>query len=157
MKEPTVAINELPALPRDQDGPIFNEPWEAQAFALAVRLSEAGCFTWAEWAAILSQEIKAAQARGDPDLGQTYYQHWLNALERICVAKGLVGREDMRRRAEEWRRAYRNTPHGQPVVCLTAGATSEGAALPEPAHARGHLRSAKYALRFAPTCRRASP
>jgi len=66
------ACNELPALPRDRDGPVFNEPWEAQAFALAVRLSEAGCFTWAEWAMTLSQEIKAAQTRGDPDLGQTY-------------------------------------------------------------------------------------
>jgi nitrile hydratase accessory protein len=115
MADPSAAINELPALPRDQEGPVFNEPWEAQAFALVVRLSEAGCFTWSEWAAILSQEIKAAQARGDPDLGQTYYQHWLNALEYIGVEKGLVGREDMRRRIEAWRRAYRQTPHGQPV------------------------------------------
>jgi nitrile hydratase accessory protein len=96
MRAPTVA-----ALPRHQNGRIFSEPWEAEAFALTVRLSEAGCFTWAEWAAILGQEIKAAQARGDPDLGLTYYQHWLNALECICVAKGLVGHQDMRRRTEE--------------------------------------------------------
>jgi nitrile hydratase accessory protein len=75
MAGPGKALNELPALPCDQDGPVFNEPWEAQAFALAVRLSEAGCFTWAEWAKALSQELKAAQALGDPDLGQTYYQH----------------------------------------------------------------------------------
>ena len=120
MTHPSVAIYELPALPRDQEGPLFNEPWEAQAFALAVRLSEAGYFTWSEWAAILSQEIKAAQVRGDPDLGQTYYQHWLNALERLCVEKGLVGREDMRQRMEAWRRAYRHTPHGQPVELSAA-------------------------------------
>jgi nitrile hydratase accessory protein len=115
MIEPRIAINELPALPRGREGPIFGEPWEAQAFALAVRLSEAGCFTWAEWATTLSQEIKAAQARGDPDLGQTYYRHWLNALERLCVEKGLVGREEMRQRMEAWRRAYDHTLHGQPV------------------------------------------
>ncbi|MGH8072018.1 MAG: nitrile hydratase accessory protein [Candidatus Entotheonellia bacterium] len=105
MTEPRLAINELPALPSDQEGPVFNEPWEAQAFALAVRLSEAGCFTWSEWATALSQEIKGAQARGDPDLGQTYYQHWLNALERLCVEKSLVDRGDIRQRMEAWRRA----------------------------------------------------
>lgn len=115
MNAPTRAIDDLPMLPRDQDGPVFNEPWEAQAFALAVRLSDAGYFTWSEWATILSQEIKAAQARGDPDLGQTYYQHWLNALERLCVDKGLVGDEEMHRCTEAWRRAYLHTPHGQPV------------------------------------------
>jgi nitrile hydratase accessory protein len=115
MIKPSTAYDELPALPRDQDGPVFNEPWEAQVFALAVRLSEAGCFTWTEWAMTLSQEIKAAQARGDPDLGQTYYQHWLNALERLCIEKGLVGREDMCQRLEAWRRAFHRTPHGQPV------------------------------------------
>lgn len=120
MTYPSVAIHELPALPRDQEGPVFNEQWEAQAFALAVRLSEAGRFTWSEWAAALSQEIKTAQARGDPDLGQTYYRHWLNALERLCVEKGLVGREDMRQRTEAWRHAYRRTPHGQPVELSAA-------------------------------------
>jgi nitrile hydratase accessory protein len=120
MRQPSTAINDLPALPRDQDGPVFNEPWEAQAFALAVRLSEAGCFTWSEWVAILSQEIKAAQARGDPDLGQTYYQHWLNALERICIEKDLIGREEMHQRLEAWQRAYLHTPHGHPVELSAA-------------------------------------
>jgi nitrile hydratase accessory protein len=115
MMDPALAITGLPALPRDQEGPVFNEPWEAQAFALAVRLSSAGSFAWAEWTAALSQEIRAAQARGDLDLGKTYYQHWLNALERICVEKGLVGGEEMHQRTEAWRRAYRQTPHGQPV------------------------------------------
>jgi nitrile hydratase accessory protein len=121
MTDPTVAINDLPALPRDLEGPVFNEPWEAQAFALAVRLSEAGYFTWSEWAVVLSQEINVAQARGDPDGGLTYYQHWLNALERLCTDKGLISREDMRQRREEWRRAYRQTPHGQAVELSAAG------------------------------------
>jgi nitrile hydratase accessory protein len=115
MKDTTMSIDNLPALPRDPEGPVFNEPWEAQAFALAVRLSETGCFTWPEWVEVFSQEIKAAQEQGDPDLGDTYYHHWLNALERLCADKGLVGREAMRRRQEEWRRAYHNTPHGQPI------------------------------------------
>ena len=115
MKETLLSINNLPALPRDKDGPVFSEPWEAKAFALAVRLSEAGWFTWPEWVRIFTQEIKAAQERQDPDLGDTYYRHWLNALERICAAKGLVGSEDLRQRKAIWRRAYLNTPHGQPV------------------------------------------
>ena len=113
-------MNELPALPRDKEGPVFNEPWEAQAFALVVCLSEVSCISWPEWVAILSQEIKAAQERGDPDLGTTYYQHWLNALERICGEKDLVGHEEMRRRQQEWRRAYLNTPHGQPIELSAA-------------------------------------
>jgi len=115
MKDTLLSIDDLPALPRDNDGPVFSQPWEAKAFALAVRLSESGCFTWPEWVRTFSQEIKVAQERGDPDLGDTYYQHWLNALERICAAKGLVGFEDMRRREAAWRRAYLNTPHGRPV------------------------------------------
>ena len=113
-------LNDLPALPRGKEGPVFNEPWEAQAFALAVRLSEVGCFTWSEWVAILSQEITAAQERGDPDLGKTYYQHWLNALERICAEKALIGHEDLSRRQQEWRHAYGNTPHGQPIELSAA-------------------------------------
>jgi nitrile hydratase accessory protein len=106
---------ELPALPRDDEGPVFREPWQAQAFALAVQLSEAGRFTWSEWTAVLSEEIRAAQERGDPDLGHTYYQHWLNALERLCTQTGLVTVPEIQRRKEEWCRAYLNTPHGQPV------------------------------------------
>ena len=120
MKDTRLSIDNLPALPRDQDGPVFNQPWEAKAFALAVRLSESGCFTWSEWVKIFSREIKAAQERGDPDLGDTYYQHWLNALERICAAKGLVGEEDRCRRKEAWRRAYLNTPHGRPIDLAAA-------------------------------------
>jgi len=120
MNDTPLSIDDFPALPRDKDGPVFNQPWEAKAFALAVHLSEAGCFTWPEWVRVFSREIKAAQERGDQDLGDTYYQHWLNALERVCAAKGLVGSEDLQRRKATWRRAYLNTPHGQPIELAAA-------------------------------------
>ena len=113
-------FNNLPSLPRDQDGPVFNEPWEAQVFALAVHLSETGSFPWSEWVEVFSQEIAAAQAQGGPDLEHTYYQCWLNALERLCATKGLVEPAVIHRRREEWRRAYLNTPHGQPVELSAA-------------------------------------
>lgn len=80
---------------RPGDEPPFREPWEAQAFAMTVKLHEAGHFTWPEWAAVLSEEIAKAQERGDPDLGTTYYDHWLRALERIVVAKGIVRPDEL--------------------------------------------------------------
>ncbi len=126
MTDMRVPISDLPALPRDEAGPVFNEPWEAQAFALTVRLSESGYFTWPEWVEVFSQEIKAAQERGDPDLGDTYYQHWLKALERICTEKGLVGQAALTQRKAAWRRAYLNTPHGQPIVLSAAFRDGEG-------------------------------
>ncbi len=107
--------HDLPALPRDEQGPVFREPWEAHAFALAVRLSAAGHFTWSEWAAALSEQIRLAQERGDPDLGSTYYHHWLRTLEALCTSKGLTSMADLHRRTEQWRDAYLHTPHGQPV------------------------------------------
>jgi len=110
---------DLPAIPRDADGgPVFQAPWEAQAFAMAVRLHEAGHFTWAEWAERLAQEIKRAQARGDPDLGTSYYEHWLAALERIVAEKGLVSPEELTRRQAEWEAAARATPRGKPIRLL---------------------------------------
>ncbi|HEY6174786.1 MAG TPA: nitrile hydratase accessory protein [Kofleriaceae bacterium] len=111
-----IATSALPGLPRDGEGsPVFREPWEAQAFAMAVRLHEAGHFTWTEWAAALSEEIRQAQAAGDPDLGDTYYRHWLAALERLVTAKGLVSTEELARRKDEWADAARATPHGAPI------------------------------------------
>ena len=106
---------ELPALPRDEGGPVFKAPWEAQAFAMAVKLHEAGHFTWREWAERLAAEIKRAGERGDPDLGTTYYEHWLAALERIVAEKGLVGAEELSRRKAEWETAARETPRGRPI------------------------------------------
>jgi nitrile hydratase accessory protein len=111
---------ELPSLPRDEAGPVFREPWEAHAFALAVSLSEAGRFTWPEWTAALTESIQAAQTQGDADLGNTYYQHWLGALEQLCARKGLVAPAVREQRREEWRRAYLNTPHGQPIELAAA-------------------------------------
>jgi nitrile hydratase accessory protein len=105
----------LPRLPRDSGGPVFAEPWQAQAFALAVKLSEQGHFTWKEWAAALADELKAAENRGEPDDGTHYYEHWLAALERLVVEKGLADREAMRERKEAWAEAYLHTPHGKPV------------------------------------------
>src|SRR5581483_2478360 len=103
------------ALPRDEDGPVFRAPWEAHAFALAVLLSEAGCFTWPEWVAALTREIQAARQRGEADLGDTYYQHWLQALESLCASKGLASPADVEVRREQWLQAYLHTPHGQSV------------------------------------------
>ena len=105
----------LAGQPGDRTGPVFRAPWEAQAFALAVELSEAGVFTWAEWAETLGAEIAAAQAAGDPDLGDTYYRHWLAALERLVAAKGVLGTAELTARRAAWERAYRETPHGEPV------------------------------------------
>jgi nitrile hydratase accessory protein len=115
-------IAELPRLPRDEGEPVFAEPWQAQAFALAVRLSEQGHFTWKEWAATLAAEIKAAADRGEPDDGSRYYDHWLAALERLAAAKGLTDPAALAARKEAWAEAYRRTPHGKPVE-LAAGLT----------------------------------
>ncbi len=71
------ATSTVPGIPRDTDGPVFREPWEAQAFAMALALHARGLFTWTEWAAALAHEIKRAQGCGDPDTGETYYRHWL--------------------------------------------------------------------------------
>ena len=111
---PTVA--ELPSLPRDEDGPVFREPWEAQAFAMTLTLHEQGHFTWPEWAERLGAEITTAQADGDPDLGDTYYLHWLKALEGLAASKNLVSADDLARRKDAWDRAAHTTPHGQPIV-----------------------------------------
>ncbi|MEQ8503724.1 MAG: nitrile hydratase accessory protein [Rhodospirillales bacterium] len=95
--------------------PVFCEPWEAQAFALANALIDTGIFTADEWANTLGAEIKRAQAAGDPDTGETYYRHWLAALERLCAEKGLALSDEVAARADEWRDAYLATPHGEAV------------------------------------------
>ncbi len=105
----------LPHLPRDEGGPVFAEPWQAQAFALAVKLSEQGYFSWKEWAAALGAELKAAAARGEPDDGSRYYHHWLAALERLVTERGLAEPLALLERKAAWAEAYRATPHGRPV------------------------------------------
>ena len=111
----TVDLGALPPIPRDADGPVFRAPWEAQAFAMAVRLCEAGHFAWREWAARLAAGIAAAAARGEPDDGTRYYEHWLAALEKLVAEKGLVLGDELARRAAEWELAARETPHGLPI------------------------------------------
>ena len=105
----------LPRLPRDEGGPVFAEPWQAQAFALAVKLSEEGHFTWKEWAAALAGELQAAADRGEADDGSRYYEHWLATLERLVTARGLSDPAALAARKEAWAEAYRHTPHGKPV------------------------------------------
>jgi nitrile hydratase accessory protein len=108
--------SDLPGIPRDADGPVFRAPWEAQAFAIAVALHERGLFTWPEWAAALADEIKRAQASGDPDLGDTYYGHWLAALERLVAEKGAADRPTLSRYRAAWGRAAARTSHGAPIA-----------------------------------------
>ncbi|HEV8017447.1 MAG TPA: nitrile hydratase accessory protein [Steroidobacteraceae bacterium] len=106
----------LPRLPREGDEPVFAEPWQAQAFALVVKLSELGHFTWKEWAETLAAELRSAAERGEPDDGSKYYHHWLTALERLVVAKRLADPAALLARKEAWADAYRHTPHGRPVT-----------------------------------------
>jgi nitrile hydratase accessory protein len=109
------ALSELRDIPRDREGPVFREPWEAQAFALAVSLQQRGLFTWGEWAAALGDEIKRAQAAGDPDTGETYYRHWLATLERMVADKGVTDHTALTRYRDAWDHAADRTPHGQPI------------------------------------------
>jgi len=113
------AIGAVPGIPRCPEGPVFREPWEAQAFAMAVALHERGLFTWSEWTAVLGDEIKRAQAQGDPDTGETYYRHWLAALERIVAEKGVTDAAVLARYRDAWDRAAERTPHGAPIELRT--------------------------------------
>jgi len=107
---------ETPGIPRDAEGPVFEAPWQAQAFAMAVALHEQGAFTWKEWAACLAEVIAEIGRRGDLDDGSEYYRHWLTALERIVSRKGILTDALLERRRHEWDQAARRTPHGQPIV-----------------------------------------
>lgn len=112
---PEALLESVPMQLRDAEGPVFLEPWQAQIFATTVALHERGVFTWPEWAAALAAEIKAAQAAGDRDLGDTYYNHWLAALERLVLAKGISSEKALADCAASWDRAARATPHGMPI------------------------------------------
>jgi len=109
------AARALPDLPQDEEGPVFREPWEAQAFAMTLALHERGLFTWQQWAATLAEEIKRAQQAGDPDTGETYYRHWLNALERLVAEKGVTDVATLERYQHAWDHAAGRTPHGAPI------------------------------------------
>jgi nitrile hydratase accessory protein len=109
------ATRALPDLPRDDEGPVFSEPWEAQAFAMALSLYDRGLFPWKEWAAALADEVKLAQAGGDPDTGTTYYRHWLAALEKMVAGKGVTTTATLHRYRDAWDHAADRTPHGKPI------------------------------------------
>ena len=110
------ATSALPDIPCDAEGPVFREPWEAQAFAMALMLHERGVFTWNEWAETLGAEIRRAQAAGDPDTGDTYYHHWLATLERLVAATGVATPDLLHRTRDAWDHAADRTPHGKPIV-----------------------------------------
>jgi nitrile hydratase accessory protein len=110
-----------PGLPRDDEGPVFAEPWQAAAFALAVQLHEAGCFSWTEWAATLAAVLREVRESGEPDDGSRYYEHWLAALERLVTTKHLLDATGLQQRKADWAAAYRATPHGQPVALGVSG------------------------------------
>jgi len=109
------ATQEVPGIPHDVEGPVFREPWEADAFAMTLALHERGLFTWVEWAAALTIEIKRAQSAGDPDTGETYYSHWLAALEKLVAEKGIATHQTLHRTRDAWGHACDRTPHGQPI------------------------------------------
>jgi nitrile hydratase accessory protein len=108
-----------PSLPADAHGPVFREPWEAQAFAMTLALQEKGLFAWGEWATMLGETIKAAHAAGDPDTGDTYYHHWLATLERMVAEKAVTTQADLTSYRDAWERAAARTPHGQPIELRT--------------------------------------
>jgi nitrile hydratase accessory protein len=109
------AAEALPGIPRDANGPVFRAPWEAHAFAMALALYERGLFAWNEWAAMLGEEIKKAQAAGDPDTGETYYHHWLATLERMVAERGVTSAQSLTQHYRAWERAMHRTPHGKPI------------------------------------------
>ena len=115
----------VPGIPQDAEGPVFREPWEAQAFAMALALHAAGLFAWSEWAVILGAEIRKAQATGDPDTGETYYRHWLAALERIVAEKGVTTRAILDDHCRAWKHAADRTPHGAAIELMPEDFRSE--------------------------------
>lgn len=102
-------------LPRDRAEGLFRTPWEAQAFAIVEHLKNRGLITAREWADALGSAIRAAQANGDPDTGETYYAHWMTALEKLLNEKNLASTVTIDARAQAWARAEAATPHGKPV------------------------------------------
>jgi nitrile hydratase accessory protein len=112
---PETDLGALPALPHDEEGPVFTAPWEAQAFAMTLTLHTRGVFTWREWADALAAELAAAAARGEADDGTHYYEHWLAALEKLVAKKKLIAEDELEHRVAAWDAAARATPHGKPI------------------------------------------
>ncbi len=119
-------LKRTPHLPQDEDGPVFAAPWQAKAFAMTVSLHEKGLFEWSEWCDALSAEIRAAQAAGDPDLGDTYYDHWLRALEKIVTQKNVASMDDLVACKEDWRAADHHRGFGEAPVLVRGGDAGHG-------------------------------
>lgn len=117
-------------LPRDGEGPVFERPWQAQVFSLVVHLHQAGLFAWKDWVQVFSTQIRAAPALPGESANDAYYRQWAAAAETLVAALGLAGAQDVAQRAAQWRQAYLNTPHGQPVLLAHADCP--------PAHAHAH-------------------
>lgn len=118
-----------PGIPIGPDGPVFCEPWEAQAFSIVLALQQQGIFTWGEWAETLGREIRHAQQQGDPDTGQNYYRHWLAALERLVADRRLSDPSTLARYRDAWARAAARTPHGAPIELTEADFVNDHSAL----------------------------
>ncbi|MGH2690303.1 MAG: nitrile hydratase accessory protein [Actinomycetota bacterium] len=118
------AVDEVPGIPRDADGPTFSAPWEARAFAIVLALHERGAFTWPEWTTALGAEIGAPGDAG-PSPGD-FYRHWVSALERMVERTGVADLTTLERHREAWRRASDRTPHGSPLVLLPEDFPAEG-------------------------------
>ena len=111
-----IALQQVSSIPRTDNEPVFNAPWEAEIFALCLSLHQQGLFTWNEWTNELATTITSAQQTGDPDLGDTYYQHWLATLEHIVIAKNVGSANDLNDLCQAWDAAARSTPHGAPIT-----------------------------------------
>jgi nitrile hydratase accessory protein len=132
-EEPAIHAFDPVGLPRDAEGPVFDQPWQAHAFALVMQLHRAGAFTWEEWVRVFSREIATAPAQPGERVNDAYYRQWLAALEEIVTLSGLSDRGAMAERADEWRQAYLNTPHGQPIDLANARCS------PDHAHNHAHM------------------
>jgi nitrile hydratase accessory protein len=117
-------VGALEAIPVGERTPMFTEPWQAQAFAITIALHRRGVFNWDEWAAALGKQIEAAQEQGDPDTGNTYYRHWLAAIERIVLDKGLTEAATLQRYRDAWDHAAYRTAHGEAITLTPADLAS---------------------------------
>ncbi len=116
MNESPPRLDLLPAIPSDADGPVFDAPWQAQAFAMTLSLYERGVFTWQEWASALSEQIRSAEHPQDSDPAELYYLQWLSALETLVSTKGVSSALELGRYQRAWHKAAERTAHGAPIV-----------------------------------------
>jgi len=106
----------LGPLVRNDNGPVFEEGWQAQVLALAFNLVDRGQFSSTEWSEALGAELVRANERGDRDNSSTYYRAVLAALETLLNTQDSLPNQMVDQRTEAWRAAYLSTPHGQPVA-----------------------------------------